>query len=134
MENSISKLLIICLGILAASLLLTAVPVLANVSAYSTHIGRLSYIQKGVKLSQNGRITTPAINDKIFAEQTILTKDGSKAVIKFRDGSKFVVGPNSEVKLEEFQFNPAESHTVNNINVLKGAFQFNSGFAVKLQQ
>ncbi|MBF0380055.1 MAG: FecR domain-containing protein [Magnetococcales bacterium] len=133
MKNSLASILNIFTGLLLTALLLIDGSVMAAEPPDSQYVGRLSVIKKDVQLLKSGEKTTPVVNDKVFVGQTLLTADASRAEITFRDGAKFVVGPNSEVELDEFLFNPAESKTVNNINVVQGAFQYNSGFAVKSQ-
>ena len=133
MKNLAATLSALFVVLILSMLLLTTATALAADGVEPAHIGRLSAIQNDVLISQDNKRHKPKINDKLFANQTLITADASKAVIKFRDGSKFAVGPNSEIKLEEFQFNPTESHTTNDINIIKGAFQFNSGYAVKFQ-
>ncbi|MBF0445109.1 MAG: FecR domain-containing protein, partial [Magnetococcales bacterium] len=133
MKNSLSIFINTCAGLLFILIFIIGGSVMAADNPDFQYVGRLSVIQKNVQLLKSGNKTTPAVNDKVFVGQTLITAEASKAVITFRDGATFVVGPNSEIELDEFLFNPAESKTVNNINVVAGAFQYNSGFAVKNQ-
>jgi hypothetical protein len=50
-----------------------------------------------------------AINDDIVFQEDITTGDAAKAVIEFRDGSTFEIGPNAVVRIDSFVFNPEKA-------------------------
>jgi len=69
-----------------------------------------------------------AVNDDIIFEEDITTGDAAKAVIEFRDGSTFEIGPNAVVRIDSFVFNPEESTSHKALNVTRGVFRYVSGF------
>jgi FecR-like protein len=75
---------------------------------------------------------TPAkhiqVNDDIVFQEDITTGDDAKAVIEFRDGSTFELGPNAAVRIDSFIFNPEESTSHKALQVARGVFRYVSGY------
>jgi hypothetical protein len=69
-----------------------------------------------------------AVNDDIVFQEDITTGDAAKAVIEFRDGSTFEIGPNAVVRIDSFVFNPEESTSQKALNVTRGVFRYVSGY------
>jgi hypothetical protein len=63
----------------------------------------------------------------VFQGDTIVTDPNGQAQIQFVDDTRFVVGPNSRVLIDEFVFNPDGTATDVALNTLKGTFRFISG-------
>ncbi|MEO5372046.1 MAG: FecR family protein [Magnetococcus sp. DMHC-1] len=96
------------------------------------HLGRVIEVEKDVKGQDGKAQPVPiAVNDAVYPRQKIITGPGSRAVIQFRDGSTFSIGPDSQIVLNQFAFNPAESRAEKSVQVVSGAFRYLSGFAVK---
>ncbi len=53
------------------------------------------------------------VGDLVFADEIIVTADGSAIAIEFRDGSRLDLGRNSEMALDAEVFNPAVIATLN---------------------
>lgn len=75
---------------------------------------------------------TPAkrivVNDDIVFQEDITTGDDAKAVLEFRDGSTFEMGPNAAVRIDSFVFNPEESTSHKALQVARGVFRYVSGY------
>jgi hypothetical protein len=69
-----------------------------------------------------------AVNDDILFQEDITTGDDAKAVIEFRDGSTFEMGPNAAVRIDSFIFNPEESTSHKALQVARGVFRYVSGY------
>ena len=69
-----------------------------------------------------------AVNDDIVFEEDITTGSDAKAVLEFRDGSTFEVGPNAMVRIDSFIFNPAESTSHKSLQVTRGVFRYVSAY------
>jgi hypothetical protein len=69
-----------------------------------------------------------AVNDDILFEEDITTGDDAKAVLEFRDGSTFEIGPDAAVRIDSFVFNPAESTSHKALSVTRGVFRYVSGY------
>jgi hypothetical protein len=63
----------------------------------------------------------------IFQGDIITTDRAGEAQIRFRDDSRFVVGPNSRVTIDEFVFNPNGTATQVGLSAARGAFRFIGG-------
>ncbi|MGE0658106.1 MAG: FecR domain-containing protein [Reyranellaceae bacterium] len=64
--------------------------------------------------------------DKVFQNELIRTGTESKGQLLFRDETSLTIGPESEVKLDQFVYNPQGSSSVT-LNATKGVFRFISG-------
>ena len=64
--------------------------------------------------------------DKVFQNELIRTGAESKGQLLFRDETSLTIGPESEVTLDRFVFNPQGSSSVP-LNATKGVFRFISG-------
>ena len=98
----------------------------------SKHIGRVFHLS-GKAYGQIGdeQKKPLEINQNIFANQTITTETKTTLTLKFRDGTSFSLGPDTNIVLNKFVFNPLASTIINTIKVKKGAFRYTSGFKVK---
>jgi hypothetical protein len=67
----------------------------------------------------------------VYQGDLITTDPGGRAQIQFIDETRFVVGPNSRVRIDEFVYNP--NRTAQNVvfNATKGSFRFISGSSAK---
>ena len=63
----------------------------------------------------------------IFQGDVITTDSGGQAQIRFVDETRFVIGPNSRVTIDEFVFKPDGTATDVVLNAAKGTFRFVSG-------
>ena len=63
----------------------------------------------------------------IFQGDTIATDSHGQAQIRFVDDTRFVIGPNSRVTIDEFVFKPDGTATDVAFNAVKGSFRFLSG-------
>ncbi len=63
----------------------------------------------------------------IFQGDVITTDARGQAQIRFVDDTRFVVGPNSRVTIDQFVFNPDGTATDVVLNAAKGTFRFISG-------
>src|SRR5690242_9452856 len=96
--------LLIVLGILVPSYALAADP-----------IGEIKNASGAVDVTRTGAAHHAGAGDKVFQDDVISTGADGTVGITFADNSLISLGPNSELKLDQFQFNPArsEEHTSN---------------------
>lgn len=73
------------------------------------------------------------VNDDIVFDEDIITGADAKAVVEFRDGSTFEVGPGAVVRIDAFIFNPEESTSSKTIQVTQGVFRYVSGYVASNQ-
>jgi hypothetical protein len=95
----------------------------------TTDIGRTVVVVNDVD-GQSGDAPAKhiAVNDDIVFSEDITTGDSAKAVIEFRDGSTFEMGPNAAVRIDSFVFNPEESTSHKALQVAAGVFRYVSGY------
>jgi hypothetical protein len=74
-----------------------------------------------------------AVNDDIVYQEDITTGGDAKAVLEFRDGSTFEIGPNAAVRIDSFIFNPEESTSHKAMQVTRGVFRYVSGYVASDQ-
>src|SRR5277367_3349100 len=99
------------------------------IESASSQIGRSIFIVNDVDgKSGDAPAQHVAVNDDIVFEEDITTGDYAKAVLEFRDGSTFEIGPDAVVRIDSFIFNPEESTSHKAIQVSRGVFRYVSGY------
>jgi hypothetical protein len=74
------------------------------------------------------------VNDDIVFEEDITTGSDAKAILEFRDGSTFEIGPDAAVRIDSFVFNPEESTSHKTIQVTRGVFRYVSAYVAGDQE
>jgi len=67
------------------------------------------------------------VGEDVFANERISTKKDDRAHLVFRDGSALTIGPNSDLVLDRFVFDPNTRAGDIAVNVSRGAFRFVGG-------
>ena len=91
------------------------------------NIGVTSAVQNQVDGVQGGASEALAAGSHVFQDEVIRTGAKSMAQLLFLDETSLSVGPQSEVKLDKFVFNPATGAGDVVLSVTKGAFRFITG-------
>ena len=65
--------------------------------------------------------------DQVSAMETVNTDDNGVTSLQFLDQSRFDVGPNASVRLDEFIFDPATANGAGKISMAIGAFRYVGG-------
>ena len=68
---------------------------------------------------------------KVFLGDRIITDSAGEAQLLFNDGTRMVVGPNSELMLDEFVFRAGATENKFIVRAFNGAFRFITGGAQK---
>lgn len=92
-------------------------------SATAQTIGDASFVRKDVRGVLSGRLVPVNVGDSVYRDQIIRTAADSSAVLVFLDKSSMAVGPQSEVRLDEFVFKGG----ARTVDTVKGFFRFISG-------
>ncbi len=79
----------------------------------------------------SGKARTLGRGDPVFAGDRIETRDRTYALIVFKDGTKFALGRNSTLEVNDFVYGRADREDSLATRVLKGAFRFVSGLIAK---
>lgn len=67
------------------------------------------------------------VGEDVFADERISTKNDDRAHLVFRDGSALTIGPNSDLVIDRFVFDPNTRAGDIAVNVSRGAFRFVGG-------
>lgn len=108
--------------VLAASLALHSGAALAQ-----SKIGVTAVAKNQVEGILSGKTRSLNTGTDIFAREVVRTGDASTAQLLFLDETTLVVGPQSEVTLDRFVFNPNRQAGSVVLNTTRGAFRFVSG-------
>lgn len=112
--------LLIVLGILVPSYALAAEP-----------IGEIRNASGAVDVTRTGAAHHAGTGDKVFQDDVISTGADGTVGITFADNSLISLGPNSELKLDQFQFNPAARSGAFDSSLNKGTLAVKSGLIVQ---
>lgn len=115
--------------IIIATALATAVTALAtglSAQTQSGDIGVAATVVNRVEGTVGAQTSTKKTGDKVFQNELIRTGSASKGQLLFRDETSLTIGPESEVKLDQFVYNPQGTSSVT-VNATKGVFRFISG-------
>jgi len=74
---------------------------------------------------------TLAVGMEVYLNEHVKTDAGGQAQLLFNDGTRMVVGPNSELLLDQFVFRSGAKDNQFTIRALNGAFRFITGEAQK---
>ncbi len=111
----------------AATIALSAV--VSRVSYAATRIGVASGVQNNVTGAISGRTVRLNVGDGVFQDQVVNTGAKSTAQLLFQDETALTVGPNSNIVLDKFVYNPSTKTGQIVMNATRGAFRFVSGSA-----
>jgi hypothetical protein len=98
-----------------------------RVADAATDIGVTAAAQNQVEGSQGGTQRTLAAGSRIFQNETIRTGAKSMAQLLFLDQTSLSIGPQSEVVLDKFVYNPSSGVGSVVLSATKGAFRFITG-------
>ena len=93
----------------------------------ASKIGVAAAAQNQVEGLQGGATRTLAAGSQVFQDETIRTGAQSMAQLLFLDETSLSIGPQSEVKLDRFVYNPATGAGDVVLSTTKGAFRFITG-------
>lgn len=84
---------------------------------------------RGATATPNGAQNTKELHyqDQVSALDTVKTGDNGATSMQFLDQTRFDVGPNAMVTLDDFIFDPVSSETAGRISMTVGAFRYVGG-------
>lgn len=112
-----------CYGVLTSVLAL--VP-LSGVQAAEA-IGQIKTVAGEAYILRATSQTPAAAGDLLEAADTLITGPAGRIGITFIDNSRFSVGPNSQIALEKFTFNPTTQEGEFHANIKRGTLGVISG-------
>ena len=100
--------------------------------AQSQRSGTLKAVQGDVAVVKGETRQTALSGDGIAQADRIVTGPNSAASLTLRDGTALVVGPNSNVSLSRFEYEPTTQKGGLMVDVLQGSIRMVSGLIGKL--
>ena len=114
---------------LLASLLLLCQPL---TSAAKEFAGGLRNVTGTVVVVRGERRIFARTGMRVFTADAVRTSGDGAATLVFRDGTQVVVGPDSEVRLDSYEFAPAEERLGMLTEVVRGSALYVTGTLGKL--
>ena len=109
-----------------------ALTLLLNQAALAaTRAGQVETIKGEVSATLDDQTRSLSKGDDVFANDLISTEPGALVEIKFVDDSKFLVGPDSEMKVDKFSYNKPDTENALSTRLLKGTFRFVTGLIAR---
>ena len=103
----------------------------ALLAAQNPEVGHAELITKEVTATLEATARTLKTGDKIHQNELIATADESEAELVLEDDTKLAIGPNSQIVLDSFIYDPGKKDGEVVINAAKGAFRFITGKSAK---
>lgn len=95
-------------------------------------VGIASSLRPSASQAAPGESAQPvAWKDQIYRNAELATSDKGALEVTFNDQSKLSIGPNSEMKVDEFVYSGADGGGEQILHYTKGAFRFISGSVPK---
>lgn len=67
------------------------------------------------------------VGDKIYSEDTLITNKRASLKVRFSDGSKFDLGPDTIMEIEQYYYNKQDEEDSFSTRIFKGTFRFVTG-------
>ena len=96
-----------------------------------SNIGSATSVRNRVDGVIGGQARSLSPGSAVHANELIRSGEDSVGNLQFLDQSKLSVGPNSQVRLDKFVYDPDLSGGAIVVNLLKGTFRFMTGIAAK---
>ncbi len=117
---------------MAASTLVLLTLCASTAHAQSQRSGTLKAVQGDVTVVKGDTKQTALSGDGVVQADRIVTGANSAASLTLRDGTALVVGPNSNVSLARFEYEPTTQKGGLLVDVLQGSIRMVSGLIGKL--
>lgn len=120
---------------LCAALLLWALPAAAQQTKEHYPIGQIIALEGKAFYGADDKRTEMKIDDPVFMNTVVETGPASRALILFIDNTQITLGENSEVKIDEFVFDPYDpEENKGTFEMSKGPFLWVSGLISKRKE
>ena len=112
--------------LIAATLAAASALATVSLAQNAQDIGVAASVVNRVEGTVGQQTAAKKTGDRVFQNELIRTGSQSKGQLLFRDETSLTIGPESEVALDRFVYNPQGASTVS-LNATKGVFRFISG-------
>ena len=122
----------VCLILISAALTFAETDVDGPTATSVDFIGSVKTVSGDTFLIRKGIRIPASVGDHLHQGDTLVTSSGSSIGVIFRDDTMLSLGPSSEVRIDEFVFNPADDAMAFLAHVGKGTAQFITGQMSKI--
>jgi len=95
-------------------------------------IGQIQTLKGTATILRNGATVAAGVSVPVYRGDTVRTDKSGSVGIVLTDDSSFSLGPNSEIVLKDYLFNPKEGKFAMITRMAKGTFAYLSGMIAKL--
>ena len=113
----------LCFTALAALIVLSLAPAVFAADV----IGVNAAVKGSTTIETNGEIRKALVKDEIRLQDAVNTSKSSSLQILLKDQTTFTVGPNCDLVIDKFVYDPAKNDNTLQATVTKGMFRFMSG-------
>ncbi|QSB03627.1 FecR domain-containing protein [Methylomonas sp. EFPC1] len=103
------------------------------VSADETVIGYIKTINDQTTIDESSGPIKASLGSPIHVGNVIKTDQNGAAGVTLKDNTILSIGPNTEFKIEAYQFEPQQDKLQLNASLLKGTLHYISGVIAKLK-
>ena len=121
-----------CMVLIFASLAISGTDVDGPTATPVDFIGSVKTVSGEAFLVHKDIRTPASVGDHLHQGDILITSSGSSLGVIFRDDTMLSLGPKSEVRIDEFVFNPADDAMAFLAHVGKGTAQFITGQMSKI--
>ncbi|WP_419901646.1 FecR family protein [Kiloniella sp.] len=118
-----------------ALFLLSSIPLVSGTVAFADEKPIIAYVKvlNGACIAINGKVERSLkLGDPLFKDDILKTKDQSSMGVSFRDNTLISLGSNSQLKLENFAFDPDNNKLAFAVELVQGTLLYISGLISKL--
>jgi len=117
---------------IAASALSAVLAAHSQAHAQAVRSGKAGMVRPGVSALRPGAAPVRInVGDPVFSNQRLVTDSTGRIVVMLLDRSTLTLGPDSELNISEYAYDPAERSGNMAIEAAKGFFRFVGGFLSK---
>ena len=93
--------------------------------------GTIDSLKGDVTATLDGESRNLSKGDSVYPNEVISTEKKSIAEIKFVDKSNFILGPDTEFKIDQFAYNQPDTENSFSTKLIKGTFRFVTGLIAR---
>jgi hypothetical protein len=112
---------------LVPALLVAGLALQSTASSAQEAIGKATSVKPQAEGIQSGATRTLSGGSEVYSKETVRTGRAGQADLQFQDNSNLSVGPDSNVRLDKFVYDPNKSAGSVAVQATRGSFRFVTG-------
>jgi hypothetical protein len=122
-----------CMGKIRRAWLAAALCLSVSLAQAADQIGFVKSVTGDASVVTEGKATKAKIGLAVFEGSVLKTTAGSSMGVTFKDDTVMSFGPNTELVVDQYLFNPAQGKLKLNAKLARGSLNYVSGAIAKLQ-